>query len=386
MQQRADQHGVQPADLVVGLDLAIRLALAHGIAEQHAAQAEAPGVLLQPFGQAALGTSPGVQAPADAGAANPALQGRQVSLGDGEAGAQRRHVEQVEHFADPQATVGQAQQVFQGDQQRLLAARLLVGQGEGNVARVVALVLAEHRLDRRGVAVDVRQHDDDVARAQAGVGGKAGEQLVVEDFHFALGAVRQVKAQRMVSLRADRRPLRAAFGKAAQVEDVVLQLAEQMAAVTGTEQVDALPAGAEVRAVGVRLVIAVEQVDVVTALLAPGGEQRVADPAGRALQLAAVGVAQQVLVGDDVAPVVLAGVVDAQQHLAEARQGGQRLDHLCRQRRDAEHQYAARQSRRALLQGGQPGDEAWMDTGAAGRQFGAADIGEQGPPECCLPA
>ncbi|MCY1424008.1 hypothetical protein D9M71_397390 [compost metagenome] len=103
LHQRADQRGVQAADLVVGLDAGAGRAAAHRVAEQHAAQTEAPGVLLQAVRQAQRGAAFGVQSPADAGALDPAVQGRQLALVDFEAGAQRRHVEQVEHLADGQA-------------------------------------------------------------------------------------------------------------------------------------------------------------------------------------------------------------------------------------------------------------------------------------------
>lgn len=72
------------------------------------------------------------------------------------------------------------------------------------------------------------------------------------------------------------------------------------------------------------VVVAVEQVDVVAALLAPGGQQGmgmlvqrlVVQLQGHALLalLALVLVTQQVLVGNDIGPVVATGVVHAQQH------------------------------------------------------------------------
>ena len=56
------------------------------------------------------------------------------------------------------------------------------------------------------------------------------------------------------------------------------------------------------------------------------------------------GGAEQLLVGDDVGPVVLAGVVDAHQHLGPPGQRGQHLQRLARHRRDAEDDHPARQA------------------------------------------
>ncbi len=122
------------------------------------------------------------------------MQRGQIALFNGEPFAQGRDVEQVEDFTDREAAVGELKQVFDGDQQGVAATLALVGQREGDEARVVALKLAEHGADVRCVAVDVGDHDDDVAGAQRGVGAEALEQLVVENLHFALGAVGDVEA------------------------------------------------------------------------------------------------------------------------------------------------------------------------------------------------
>ena len=92
----------------------------------------------------------------------------------------------------------------------------------------------------------------------------------MENFHFALSTVGDMKTQRMITFRVDRRPGAARFRQRTQVEDVVLQLAEQAALTGRAEQVDAF----ELLAVTLRLVVLIQQVDVVTPLLAPGSEQR----------------------------------------------------------------------------------------------------------------
>ncbi|MNP23038.1 hypothetical protein D3C76_1157320 [compost metagenome] len=105
-----------------------------------------------------------------------------------------------------------------------------------------------------------------------------------------------------------------------------------------------------------------------------------------AAALAAVFVAQQVLVGDDVGPVVAAGVVHAEQYLAEARQRGQRLDGLRRHCRDAEHHHATRQGFRTLDGGGEAVQETPVHPGAAAGQPIGADFVDQRPPQLGLPA
>ncbi len=49
--------------------------------------------------------------------------------------------------------------------------------------------------------------------------------------------------------------------------------------------------------------------------------------------------AQQILVGNDIGPVVSARVVHTQQHLTETRKSGQCFEHLGRQRRYAKHDH-----------------------------------------------
>ena len=61
----------------------------------------------------------------------------------------------------------------------------------------------------------------------------------MEDFHFPLGAVGNVEADRGVVLQIDGGPALSRFGEGAQFEDVVLQLVEDCGRFAIAEQVDA---------------------------------------------------------------------------------------------------------------------------------------------------
>ena len=161
---RADQRSIEPADLVVRLDAGEGVARTHCVAQQHAPQAETPGVLFQILAQTQRLPLTRIQPPAHTGTLQPAAQGGQLILGDGEALTQRGDIQQIEYLANAEAAVRQAQQMLQCDDHRLLAAQSLIGQGEGNETRVVTGELAEHCLDMRCVGIDVRHHDDHVAR------------------------------------------------------------------------------------------------------------------------------------------------------------------------------------------------------------------------------
>ncbi|MNN11584.1 hypothetical protein D3C81_1245470 [compost metagenome] len=202
--QRADQCRIQTADFIVGLDAIAGFASADRIAQQHPPQAEAPAVLLQVGRQAEAFALLGIEPPANTRAFDPAMQGRQVALLYAEARSQCRDVEQVEDFADREAAVRQLEQVLDGDQQWVATALALVSQGEGYEAPVLAAELAEYSANVRGIGIDVRHHDDDIARSQRGVGAEAGQQLIVENLDFALGTVGNMKTYRAIAARVDR--------------------------------------------------------------------------------------------------------------------------------------------------------------------------------------
>ena len=294
------------------------------------------------------------------------------------------------------------QQAFQRDQQRLAVAAGLIRQRHRNVARVAGGQASEHRLHGGGVGIDVRHHDQDIPRAQAGVGIEGGQQLVVKNFDLAQRAVGDMKAQAVILLGVDGRPGSAGFTRRAQLENIVLQLLKQARRRSRfkrrIEQVDAHRLGVEHRLIVLRIVEFVEQAQIVAALLAPGGQQRLGVQmqfgvvqglwrAGAALLAPTLG-AQQVLMLDDIGPVMAAGVVHAQQHLADPGNRRQRLQRLTRQGGDAEHDDPARQSGWALACGQLAAgvEKALMNQRPAGIQPFNADVVTQPAPQRRLPA
>ena len=222
--QWPDKRSVQAAHFFIRFDTGPGCTCAAGVTEQHAAQAETPAVAVQPSRQAACFTPLLIQSPADARALYPAPQGRQIRLFQGKARTQGGHIQQIQHFADRQATVGQTQQVLQGNQQGLLAPLTLVGEGERDVPRILCGVLTEYRLHMGRVGVHVRHHDDHVPRPQRRIIVKGVQQLVMQYFHLTLRAVGNMKAQRGIRLGGRRRPELPGFGQRTQREDVLLQL------------------------------------------------------------------------------------------------------------------------------------------------------------------
>ena len=199
--QAAQSDGVQPADFVVRLNLVPGIALPHRKAQQHAAQAKAPAVGFARVGQANAGALRAVQAPAHASAFDPAVQKRHLGLGNAKALAHRINGQQIQYLADGKAPLRHGQHMLQGHQQRRPATLALVGHGVGDVARIAARNAAKNGFDMWRVHIDVRHHDDDVARRQRAVGIHARQQLVVQHLHLTLRAVRSGKADGAVTRR-----------------------------------------------------------------------------------------------------------------------------------------------------------------------------------------
>jgi hypothetical protein len=276
------------------------------------------------------------------------------------------------------------------------------------MARIIPVDQTEHRLDVRRIGIDVRDHHDDVARGQGRVGIEGREQGVVQDLDLALGAVRDMEPDRVIPLGIQVRPALAGLGEGAQIADVVLELLQQRAGLwRNIEEIDALTDGTEMaliaRPSGL-VVMLVEQTDEVAALLSPGCKQgmrmqvhpllgEIRRHAVAALLTAALG-PKQILVGDDIGPVVLARVVDTHEDLRPARHRRQHLEGLTRQTRDAEDHHPTRQKARplALRPVGRNAQECRVnarspDTGAASpAPSNCRHIRQQGAPERGLPA
>ncbi|MNG01975.1 hypothetical protein D3C84_849780 [compost metagenome] len=93
------------------------------------------------------------------------MQGRQVTFLYTKASAQRWNVQQIKDLTNGEATVGQFEQVFDSNQQRVTTALALICEREWNEAWVMAFKLAEHGTNMRCITVDVRNHHDNVARS-----------------------------------------------------------------------------------------------------------------------------------------------------------------------------------------------------------------------------
>ena len=89
----------------------------------------------------------------------------------------------------------------------------LTGATVRNSVRQIAFTggAAKHGLNERTVAVDIRHHDDNVARRQRRVGLQHRQQAVVQHFNFALRTMANVDGEAAVISR--QQALVAAVGK-----------------------------------------------------------------------------------------------------------------------------------------------------------------------------
>ncbi len=349
--QRADEGGIQPADFVKGHDVLKAVFARPGIAQQHAAQAEAPAVLLAAGAQAEMGAMVDVQPPAHARAGDPLRQPWPVFGPQAEAPGNGRYIEQGADVGGQNALLRQAQQPIQREQQRFGRPRRQVGDVEGNEARIPRRILAEHRPDGRGERGDIGRHHHDVARPQRSLAAglrQQVQQLVVEDFDFALRAVADVKHHRTIRCGNG---LARMFGQGQQIADGGLHLFEQRVAGRVVEQVVPRQAGPVCR---VRLLVeGVELAHEIASLPPPGRQQRVSvgvhglktdlRQVARPQRPASRCCAQQLAALDDVGPVITAGIGQRDQHLHIPRQRHQRIEHHGRQMRSAKQHHPARQ-------------------------------------------
>ena len=248
----------------------------------------------------------------------------------------------------------------------------------------------EHRLDVGHELRHVRHHHHDVRRLQRVIGVEQRQQVIVQHFNFALCGMRLHKDDRLIGrhvfwLQRQRLEVQDGGlqqGKAIRRLAVFFQHVQRIGEPVNTLQLLAMLFG---------LVEAVEQVQVVAALLAQRGQQRRRFGWRSVARTQVVPMPRQLLeqfaTFDDVTPVVLAGVLDSHDDLAHATQLRERLDRLHRQRRDTEHKDPRGQAggTRAVV----PGDG--LDEGAVhgctrGVFVACTHVGAQRPPQRRLPA
>ncbi|CVE00861.1 Uncharacterised protein [Serratia marcescens] len=243
-------------------------------------------------------------------------------------------------------------------------ARFTVGNGERQVA--LGRGIAEHRLNVRRVAVDIRDHHDDVARRQRRILRQHGQQLIVQHLHFPLRAVAGMQAEGAVVL-IQRTFAEAAFQRFRGNTDHRMVFQLQHVALNGVQH----GIGRDIDK-GVNLLRPFhlrQQIEVIAPQLAPRGQQRVAElllafgvkQARRVIRLAEQPVlaclmvvtalaalqAGQESVILNIAPIVATGVGEHQVDIYMPPQRLQRLQIDRRQRRDTADKHPRRQTGRA---------------------------------------
>ena len=125
---------------------------AAGIAQQHAAQAEPGAVGVAAGLQPQLGALRVVQAPAYAGPGHPVRELWQIVGRQPHARGNGGHVKQIADLAQTAALLRQLEQPLQRRDQRAAGTRAHIGNVKGNMACIMAAVLAEHGANgRRGL-------------------------------------------------------------------------------------------------------------------------------------------------------------------------------------------------------------------------------------------
>ena len=160
----AHQFGDQTAGFVIRQHrLPLSLAAVHRVAQQHAGEAEPPG-MLPGRRQVQLADVVVIHSPADAGLVHPLAQVAQPFFRDIKARRQHRHVQQRQHIFAGEAAVRQREQRDKRLQHRVRLAGATVGDRPRQPA--IAAGRAKHRLNIGTVAVDIRHHDDDIPRGE----------------------------------------------------------------------------------------------------------------------------------------------------------------------------------------------------------------------------
>ena len=134
--------------------------------------------------------------------------------------------------------------------------------------------IAEHRLNVRRVAVDIRHHHDDIARRQRRILRQHAQQLIVQNLHFPLRAVAGMQAEGAVVL-IKRTFAEAAFQRFRGNTDYRMVFQLQHIALNGVQH----GIGRDVDK-GVDLLRPFhlrQQIEVIAPQLARGGQQRVTE-------------------------------------------------------------------------------------------------------------
>ena len=197
------------------------LVLGHRHADEHAVQARAPRAGRQ-VAELERRAVLRVEAPADAGRGDPVLEPHEVVVVEPEAPPDRLAVGQVEHLRRGQPLVGQVEQARDRAEDRVGLAQRAVGEPDAQVRRHevgrarVRLVLlhdrlahAERGLDERRERLDVRAHDDHVARLERRVLGEQVQDRVAQHLDLARAPVAGVDLDAAVARVEHRAVVRA---------------------------------------------------------------------------------------------------------------------------------------------------------------------------------
>ncbi len=143
-----------------------------------------------------------VEAPADVGLPHPAGDVLEVVVGEPEPGPNRRGLREVEHLARRGAPAGQCEQLRRDAEQRVGLHERPVSEAHPKLVRGMHaldhVAEAEACDDQRRVGLDVRAHDEDVARFERLVVGEHAEQNLSENVDLARRAVAAVHLHRAV--------------------------------------------------------------------------------------------------------------------------------------------------------------------------------------------
>ena len=214
VRQGAGQLSLKTADLNIRLDSRqasrpeIHLICTTGITQQHALQPKPGAVLVAAGLQAKVSAVALVQSPANTRTRHPAGELGQAGRLNTKTCGDRSHLQQFKQLAHAATLLRQAQQPLQGRDQRAVGFRTHVRNIKRNKAGVGGFILAKNSPDSGRHGLNIGHHHDDIARVQcrrrAGPQGGLGQQLqqlVVQDFKLAHGAVGQVKHHGAVAVR-----------------------------------------------------------------------------------------------------------------------------------------------------------------------------------------